>query len=282
SNAEALSMKKAAEIQQALSDGDYSAALDLDPNNAEALSIKKVVDILKAPPTRNSIGMKLKSLPPGKFMMGDANGDIDETPHEVTLTQSFQMGIYEVTQAEYARVMGIGNNLSNFTGGNNPVDNVSWEDAVDFCRKLSELPAEKAAGRVYRLPTEAEWEYACRAGTTTKYSFGDDSSELGDYAWFDGNSGRRTHPVGGKKPNAWGLYDMHGNIFEWCQDWCGSYPGHAVTNPSGPTSGSSRVYRGGSWDYAAEGCRSAIRFWDYPSFRDYNGGFRVCLSPSGQ
>ena len=212
--------------------------------------------------------------------MGDANGGSDETPHEVTLTQSFQMGIHEVTQEQYEQVMG--NNPSEFKGANNPVDSVSWEEALEFCRKLSELPAEKSAGRVYRLPTEAEWEYACRAGTTTKYSFGDDDSKLGDYAWIGGNSGRTTHPVGSKKPNAWGLYDMQGNVWEWCQDRYGYYPGQAVTNPSGPTSGSVRVNRGGSWYGTAGFCRSAHRYWYKPSFRYDSFGFRVCLSLSGQ
>jgi len=118
---------------------------------------------------------------------------------------------------------------------------VSWEDAVEFCRKLSELPAERAAGFAYRLPTEAEWEYACRAGTTTAYSFGDDSAELGEYAWYAENSGGRTQPVGQKKPNPWGLYDMHGNVWEWCQDWHAAYPTGSVTDPTGPSSGSFRV-----------------------------------------
>jgi formylglycine-generating enzyme required for sulfatase activity len=155
---------------------------------------------------------------------------------------------------------------------------VSWDDAVEFCRKLSALPAEKAAGYVYRLPTEAEWEYACRAGTRTKYSFGDDESELGDYAWHASNSGNTTHPVGGKKPNPCGLYDMHGNVWEWCQDWHGDYPSGAVTDPTGPSSGSYRVLRGGSWNYFSEDCRSAYRYWYTPDYRGLNLGFRVLRS----
>jgi formylglycine-generating enzyme required for sulfatase activity len=181
------------------------------------------------------------------------------------------------------------NNPSNFKGAENPVENVSWEDAVEFCRKLSELPAEKAAGNVYRLPTEAEWEYACRAGTTTNFSFGDDESDFGDYAWCvensaneTHNSANETHPVGDKLPNAWGLYDMHGNVLEWCQDWYGDYPSGSVTDPSGATSGSNRVSRGGSWGYSAEGCRSALRYGGLPSFRYDYFGFRVSLSPSGK
>ena len=307
SNAVALSMKKkAVDIQQALSDGDYAAALQLDPSNAEGLSMKKTADIQQAlsdgdyaaglrldpsnaqarervsnlPPITNSIGMQLKLIPTGTFTMGDANGDSDETPHQVTLTKPFMLGVYEVTQSQYEQVMG--NNPSKFKGADNPVEQVSWDAAVEFCRKLSSLPAEKAAGNVYRLPSEAEWEYACRAGTTTQYSFGDDESDLGQYAWYDGNSGRKVHPVGDKQPNAWGLYDMHGNVYEWCQDRFGDYRSGMVTDPTGPASGSSRVNRGGSWFNSAEFCRSAYRSGDSPSLRSSDYGFRVSLSPSGQ
>jgi len=162
-----------------------------------------------------------------------------------------------------------------------PVDQVSWEDAVEFCKKLSELPEEKKAGRVYRLPTEAEWEYACRAGSKAAYSFGANSKTLGDYAWFGENSGNQTHPVGEKKANAWGLYDMHGNVWEWCSDWYGVYPKGSVSDPSGPSEGSIRVDRGGSWAYGAANCRSAYRGWGAPSYRIGNDGFRVALSSSG-
>ncbi|MDC0279224.1 formylglycine-generating enzyme family protein, partial [bacterium] len=232
------------------------------------------------PESADSIGMKFKLIPAGTFTMGDASGEDDETPHEVTLTKPFKMGIHEVTQAQYEQVMGV--NPSGFKGADNPVETLSWDDAVEFCRRLSELPAEKAAGNVYRLPTEAEWEYACRAGTTTKFSFGDDESELGDYAWYGVNSDQKTHPVGSKKPNAWGLYDMYGNVWEWCQDWEEDHPSGSVTDPSGATSGSIRVLRGGSWRGPAEDCRSAYRIRDSPSFRDYYYGFRVSLSPSGE
>jgi len=226
--------------------------------------------------------MKFKLIPAGMFTMGYASGEDFETPHEVTLTEPFKMGVHEVTQAQYVQVMGVNPSLSKFKGGNKPVVMVSWEDAVEFCRRLSELPAEKAAGNVYRLPTDAEWEYACRAGTTTMYSFGDDESDLGDYAWLPGNSGNKTHPVGRKQPNAWGLYDMHGNVFEWCQDWYVDYPSGSVTDPTGPAVGSSRVCRGGGWDRPAEFCRSAFRVSNKPSLRGSSNGFRVCLSPSGK
>jgi formylglycine-generating enzyme required for sulfatase activity len=230
---------------------------------------------VELPESASAIGMDFKLIPAGTFIMGER-----DKPHEVTLTQPFKMGVHEVTQAQYQQVMG--NNPSEFKGANNPVEMVSWEDAVKFCRKLSALPAEKAAGNVYRLPTEAEWEYACRAGTTTKYSFGDDESDLADYAWYGDNSGSKTHPAGVKQPNAWGLYDMHGNVWEWCQDWYGDYSSGAVRDPTGPSSGSSRVIRGGSWSFTAEFCRSASRDWYLPSSRNYSFGFRVSLSPSGK
>ena len=227
-------------------------------------------------PTVNSIGSHFVTIPAGTFTMGDANGDDDETPHQVTLTKGFELGVYEVTQEQYEQVMG--SNPSEFKGPQHPVEKVSWDDAVEFCRKLSALPAEKSAGYVYRLPTEAEWEYACRAGTTTKYSFGDSESELGDYAWYNENSGRTTHSVGQKKPNGFGLYDMHGNVWEWCQDWYGDYPKGSTTDPTGAASGSARVHRGGCCYYDSVYCRSADRNWRAPGPRYADCGFRVLRS----
>ena len=226
----------------------------------------------------NSVGISLKLFPLGSFTMGDAVGSSDEKPHRVTLARPFYMGVHEVTNAQWKRVMG--SVPSNWKDGDQPVEEVSWEEAVEFCGRLSALPEERTAGRVYRLPTEAEWEYACRAGTTTQYSFGDDETRLGDYGWFDGNSGSKTHAVGQKKPNAWGLYDMHGNVWEWCSDWYGAYSDGAVTNPQGLSSGSSRVIRGGSWYGTARHCRSAYRGRRNPSDRSSGLGFRVALSPS--
>ena len=238
-------------------------------------------NILSRPPIKNSIGMELKLLPAGTFMMGSNFGSATEQPvHKVTLGQNFYIGVHEVTQEQWIKVMG--KNPSNFKGPRNAVEQISWTDAVEFCLKLSALPEERAAGRFYQLPTEAQWEYACRAGTTTKYSFGDDESKLGDYAWYKGNSGSKTHPVGQKKPNAWGLYDMHGNVWEWCQDPHDAYPSRAVTDPTGPASGSSRVLRGGSLNYTAGVCRSAYRDRGGPSGGSNRGGFRVCLSPSDE
>ncbi|MFM8802591.1 MAG: formylglycine-generating enzyme family protein, partial [Planctomycetia bacterium] len=196
------------------------------------------------------------------------------------ITKPFYIGIYEVTNADWSRVMG--NVPSNWKEGDRPVEQVSWKDVTEFCLKLSALPEERKACRVYRLPTEAEWEYACRAGTTTGYSFGDDESKISQYAWFGKTDGGRTHPVGQKKPNAWGLYDMHGNVWEWVNDWYGRYPTGAVTDPQGPSSGASgRVSRGGSWLSTAGNSRSADRDGDGPSIRFNFLGFRLALSPSG-
>ena len=216
----------------------------------------------------------------GEFTMGSPGTESDridnETQHGVSITKPFYLGVTEVTQEQYQKVMGT--NPSQFKGPQNPVEKVSWADAVEFCGKLSAMPAEKTSGHVYRLPTEAEWEYACRSGTTTAYGFGDDASRLGDYGWFDGNSDSKTHPVGEKKPNAWGLYDMHGNVWEWCQDWYGDYPSGSATDPTGATSGSFRVGRGGSWNNFARSCRSAYRNRSAPGDR-YDGlGFRVLRS----
>ncbi|MFM8401200.1 MAG: formylglycine-generating enzyme family protein [Pirellula sp.] len=199
----------------------------------------------------NSIEMKLVLIPKGTFMMGSPESeqgrDENETQHEVTISKDYYLGVHEVTQAQYEKVMG--KNPSHFQGaivGNEnadlPVENVAWYDAEKFCKMLSELPEEKKAGRVYRLPTEAQWEYACRAGSKSAYSFGESSKSLGDYAWFDKNSNGRTHPVGEKKANAWGLYDMHGNVWDWYSDWYGVYPNGAVSDPVGPREGSDRVH----------------------------------------
>ena len=216
----------------------------------------------------NSIGMRFVPISAGSFTMGAG-----ETAHKVTLTQPFELGVYEVTQEQYEAVMG--DNPSHFREAGHPVEKVSWNQAVSFCRKLSALPEEQAAGFEYRLPTEAEWEYACRAGSTTVYSFGDDDAELGDHAWFILNSGSRTNPVGGRKENAWKLHDMHGNVWEWCQDWSAALPAGEVTDPAGPAEGSRRVLRGGSWYHYPVFCRSADRSSHEPDYRHYNLGFRV-------
>ncbi|MGB0597930.1 MAG: formylglycine-generating enzyme family protein, partial [Rubripirellula sp.] len=223
----------------------------------------------------NSIGMKLRVVPSGTFTMGEGNN-----AHEVTLAKPFTIGVHEVTQDQYQKVMDA--NPSKFKGFRNPVEMVAWNDANEFCRRLSLLPREKRAGRVYRLPTEAEWEFACRAGTTTTSSFGDDESLMSRYAWSGENSGSKPHPVGSKLANPFGLYDMHGNVWEWCQDWHGDYPNFAETDPKGAVSGLKRVGRGGSWYGPAERCLSAYRSRSDPSSRFISGGFRVACVPSGQ
>jgi formylglycine-generating enzyme required for sulfatase activity len=188
----------------------------------------------------------------------------------VTLTWGFWMAQSEVTQAQYRAVMG--SNPSHFKGDNLPVEMVSWHHAMEFCKKLSEKE-----GRTYTLPTEAQWEYAARAGTDTAFCFGDDVSQLGEFAWYESVSGWKTHSVKTKKPNAFGLYDMHGNVWEWCLDWYQrSYDGLGQVNPLGPRSGQSRVVRGGAWN---SNCRSSMREGYNPDARNrYLGvGFRVVV-----
>ncbi len=236
-------------------------------------------------PVTNSIGMKLVLIEPGEFMMGSPHSDndasCDEKPeHRVRITRPFYLGVFPVTQAEYERIMGT--NPSRFRGDpKRPVENVSWHDTVEFCRRLSALPQEKGSGHMYRLPTEAEWEYACRAGTTTRYYFGDDNGALSEYAWFRENSKGQTHPVGQKKPNAWGLYDMYGNVSELCADWYGDdYYGRSPSkNPIGPSSGDCRVARGASWATWGRVPCSAFRCVGFvPDHRDDDAGFRVACT----
>ena len=224
-----------------------------------------------SPTRRNSIGMEFVLIPAGEFLMGSNNGLDSEKPvHRVRISKAFYLGKYEVTQGEWQAVMG--NNPSRFRGAVNlPVEQVSWDEVQAFIRTLN----EREGGARYRLPTEAEWEYAARAGSTTAYSFGDHPGQLGDYAWYGNNGGGQTHPVGQKKPNSWGLYDMYGNVWEWVQDWYGAYRADAVTDPSGPPSGSARVIRGGGWFPGAGDCRSAVRNFAGPGDRRGYLGFRL-------
>jgi formylglycine-generating enzyme required for sulfatase activity len=219
-------------------------------------------------------------IPPGTFVMGSPVSEAERNPielqHTVTLTRGFWMSDHETTQAEYQAVMG--NNPSWFKGTNLPVEGVSWNDAALYCQKLTER--ERAAGAItaqqeYRLPTEAEWEYAARAGTT-----GARHGELDAIGWWYGtwSSGRQTHPVRQKAANAWGLHDMIGNVSEWCADWYGEYPTGNLTDPMGPNSGSYRVYRGGSWYFKADRQRSACRGRTTPDSHNYDLGFRPALS----
>ena len=225
----------------------------------------------------NSIGIELKLIPAGTFSMGSDDGDSSETPvHRVTISKSYYLGVYPVTTADWTIVMGGSKGWSTL-----PVTNISWNEATAFCEMLTSISEEKEAGYVYRLPTEAEWEYACRCGTTTTYSYGDDEGILGDFAWVVDNSAGRKHPVGEKQPNRWGLYDMHGNVWEWCSDWQGPYAADSVTDPQGPAAGLNRVVRGGSWYHPASYSRSASRGWNRPSSRLDDFGFRLAMSPSG-
>jgi formylglycine-generating enzyme required for sulfatase activity len=231
---------------------------------------------------KNNAGLEFAAIPPGTFMMGASDTRetaliaIDECPvHKVTLPRQVYMSIYPVTQAQFVKVMG--ENPSVFKGDRLPVEGVTWEEAVAFCNKLSAKPQEKSAGRRYRLPTEAEWEYACRAGTKGIFSFGNDYAKLNEYGWYEANSDGKTHPVGQKKPNPWGLYDMHENVTEWCQDWYGDYPESPAADPKGPSAGTQRVGRGGDYQSYPAHCGSACRCSDWPAKRYSNQGwgFRV-------
>ena len=236
----------------------------------------------KVAETTNSIGMRFKLIPAGSFVMGSPGTEVgrdssDEGPlHKVQLTRPFYLGVYEVTQEQYERVMGT--SPSDFKGNQHPIEEVSWNDAVEFCRRLSDFPAERAAGHEYRLPTEAEWEYACRGGSAGAYSFGDSESELSQNAWYAGNSGSTPHPVGEKEANAFGLYDMHGNVWEWCADWYGAYSNGDVVDPQGPSTGSLRVDRGGGWYVTPADVRAANRSRRTPDYRNDYLGFRVARS----
>ena len=233
--------------------------------------VEKTVDL------GGGVKMDLVLIPAGEFTMGsprtEDKRDSNETQHRVRITKPFYMSKHEVTQEQWQAVMG--SNPGHPKGATNPVDFVSWNNCQAFVKKLS----EKVAGLTFALPTEAEWEYACRAGSTTEYSFGHDTRDLGDHAWYYENSDRRTHQVAKKKPNAFGLYDMHGNVWEWCQDWYAEdyYRNSPKDDPQGPGTGECRVLRGGSWYGAATVCRSASRGGNGPAIRGDGGGFRVVL-----
>ena len=225
--------------------------------------------------TSPTLEAKFVLIPAGTFTMGSPSGELgrfsDESPQRrVTISRSFYIQTTEVTQGQWKRVMG--NNPSNFSscGDDCPVENVNWNDIQGFIIRLNRQEGTDK----YRLPTEAEWEYAARAGTTKRFHSGDNDDDLSRAGWC-GNSGSKTHPVGQKAPNAWGLYDMHGNVWEWLQDWKGDYPSGSVTDPTGPLSGSYRVNRGGSWNNDAKSCRSANRNGYTPDFRNYRLGFRI-------
>ena len=272
----------ASKTQAGCGDGCGSPAL----NPADALDETKV-----------GIAAKFVALKPGEFEMGSPTDEAgrrdDEIQHTVKLTKAFEMQATAVTQLQYFLVTG--RNPSTFRKRencdqgnfkvvyglglcvNHPVENVSWDDAQAFIARLNKIQSKYT----YRLPTEAEWEYAARAGTPSDfpYSFGfNDTNELNNYAWYDGNSSDRTHAVATKKPNEWGLYDMNGNVFQWVNDWYAGYPTTAVQDPTGGTSGPFRVIRGGAWGFDAEYLRSAVRGYDVPGYRYSIVGFRLVRS----
>ncbi len=228
----------------------------------------------------NSMGMEFVLIPAGEFTMGTEpkkeGGTPDEAPmHKVSIDKPFFLGKYEVTQAQWEAVMG--KNPSKFKGPSNPVEQVSWLAAQEFIKRLN----AKEGHTRYRLPTEAEWEYAARAGTDSAYSFGNESKDLTHYAWYDGNSADSTHPVGQKAANPWGLFDMHGNVYEWAQDWYGEkyYADSPKEDPQGPAKGLHRVNRGGSWLNTPEDCRSGLRSYLLPDGTFDSIGLRLALSP---
>ncbi len=283
-------------------DGPAPAVMPFDVKRAKQLQLNWARHLKVGAESTNSVGMKFVLIPPGEFMMGSAITEPgrrpDETPHRVRLTKPLLVGAYEVTQDQYQKVMG--SNPSDQKEGSNPVTHVSWNDAMAFCEKLSQLPKEIEGRKVYRLPTEAEWENACRAGSTTRFSFGD-VRLIDQYGWSGRNSGMsiielteeqyeanpaefakrigsnkcQHHRVGRLKPNAWGLFDMHGNVAEWCSDWYGEYPPETVVNPTGPDGGTQRTVRGGNWFDAPNFLLTARRGRSEPHASYNNRGFRV-------
>jgi formylglycine-generating enzyme required for sulfatase activity len=261
----------------------------------------------KKPPREvvNAVGMRLVRVPAGTFLMGSPPVEEgrydDEHQHEVEITHAFWLGAHEVTQEQYRTVTGANPSFFAATGAghdrvkgldtrNFPVESVSWQEAVAFCKKLSELPAERRARRTYRLPTEAEWEYACRAGSSTPFHFGRSLAAAqancnGNFPYGGAARGvflRRTAAAGAYGPNAWGLHEMHGNVWEWCADWYDDdyYRRGPRKDPPGPAEGDARVMRGGSWFGEARLCRAAHRLWAGPTARNKFTGFRVvCVTP---
>jgi formylglycine-generating enzyme required for sulfatase activity len=234
--------------------------------------------------TKTESGAEMAQIPGGRFTMGDEN-EIDAPLHEVVINP-FYIDKCLVTQEEYQRVTG--KNPSRWKADKNPVEQVRWSDAVRYCNARSKLEGLQPCydlntwrcnfnANGYRLPTEAEWEYACRAGTKTAYFFGDEPSKLQDYAWFKENSGGKPRPVGQKQSNPWGLYDMHGNVWEWCNDFykVDYYQESLEENPKGPEIGETKVVRGGAWKFSADSCRSGYRYNEAPGYTDVCFGYDI-------
>ena len=229
-------------------------------------------------------GTKMVLLPGGTFTMGDES-EVDSKPHEVSVSPFF-IDAHLVTQEEYEALMQ--DNPSRWKGSKNPVEQVRWSDAVRYCNARSQAEGLQPCydlntwkcdftANGYRLPTEAEWEYACRAGTKTTYFFGNDPSKLEDHAWFDENSGQKPQPVGQKAPNSWDLYDICGNVWEWCNDFykVDYYQESPKDNPRGPEAGETKVVRGGAWKFSAESCRSGYRYNEDPGYADVCFGYDI-------
>ena len=230
-------------------------------------------------------GVAMIQVPAGSFTMGDRLGEIDERPHRVRV-DSFYVDKYLVTQREYERVTG--ENPARWRGSDNPVEQTRWSDAVRYCNARSALEGLRPCYNLktwecdfdvdgYRLPTEAEWEYACRAGTKTRYFFGDEAKKLKHYAWAGENSGGRPRPVGRKLPNPWGLYDVYGNVWEWCNDFykVDYYDESPEENPKGPETGDNKVLRGGCWRSTLDECRSSYRYNEAPGYTDICFGYDI-------
>ena len=255
-----------------------------DKTSASSQTIDNLLVFIK-----QMYNIELVRCPAGSFMMGSPMNELGrfnwEVFHQVTLSKDFYIDKFPVTQALYRAIMG--SNPSKFQGDNNPVERVNWFKAREFCEKLNDLTySMRPAGYRFDLPTEAQWEYACRAGTSTSLNSGKDITtetgfclNLDRVGWYFLNSGDKTHSVGAKKPNAWGIFDMIGNVWEWCRDWYGDYPtGHCI-DPEGPATGFKRVGRGGGRDSSPRNCRSANRNYDVPDSEDSRLGFRLALVP---
>ena len=276
---------KAGQIQEAINswkagirqcrDLSASQLATLNSRIRDAENAGVVTPSVTTMPTRQSYEPEMVSVQGGTFQMGSNNGESDEKPvHSVTVS-SFSMGKYEVTQKQWREVMGSDPSELYFKGCDQcPVERVSWIDIQEYLKKINEK-----TGKKYRLPTEAEWEFAARGGNQSKNYTYSGSNDLKSVAWFTENSESKTHPVGQKQANELGLFDMSGNVWEWCSDWySSSYSSGAVSNPTGAVTGANRVFRGGSWGHNAASCRSANRNFNTPTIRSFHVGFRVVFS----